>query len=227
MFFGDDSAPYDGGIFSVWRSPVKLGDVFHRTEIGRGIAVATEAEIHVERLHLPDFRHLVDAAVATDAAYARINVSGMVEVNIRGELMNVYPFDGLAGSVAVANFFEQRAVGADARVTVHANLSGRNRRERRLVDGVVAIVTIHTHIAGMQFVTIGHGLHRLVTGPEDGGPGEVRKSSNADDGEKNRYNAADSNILVNYFREESCHRRRYTSGFLLLSLMLLKYENLS
>ena len=131
---------------------------------GAGIAVAVEAERHVQRLHLLHLHHLVDPAMAAYATHTGGHVRLVVEEHEIGEPVNANPLDGFAGVVAVANFFEPGALRLHPRVAVHADFGLRNRRVTGLVRGVVAVVAIHAEIAGMQFVTVRDGLRRLIAG---------------------------------------------------------------
>jgi hypothetical protein len=68
--------------------------------MGLGGAVAVEAEAHAQRLRLAHDVHLVDPAVALDAADAPVDVDRMVEVDEVGGLVDVDPRHRLAGLVA-------------------------------------------------------------------------------------------------------------------------------
>src|ERR1700686_2633126 len=98
MFLRDNFLP-DLARIAV-RFPIELRHQFHWTNVGRGIAVALQAKAHVERLFLMHFDHLIDAAVAAHAAYARRDMSLMVKINKVGQAMDLYPGNGLAGGVA-------------------------------------------------------------------------------------------------------------------------------
>src|SRR4029079_2746913 len=64
------------------RRPLHVGDLRDGTPVGAGIAVAVETPAHTERRHLRDGLHLVDAAVAGDAADAGGDVRAMREVGV-------------------------------------------------------------------------------------------------------------------------------------------------
>ena len=67
------------------RHPVELGDQFGGPHIGRGVAVALQAEGHIERLFLVDFDHLIDAAVAAHAAHARVTCDRVIKIDVVGK----------------------------------------------------------------------------------------------------------------------------------------------
>ena len=54
-----------------FRLPIELRDKLDGTDIRRGIPMAIQAPGHGERLNLLHLDHLIDAAVAGDAADAR------------------------------------------------------------------------------------------------------------------------------------------------------------
>ena len=54
-----------------------------------------EAPLHLQRLLLPDERHLVHATVAGRAAHALVHVGAVVEVDEVGQVVDLRPLDGL------------------------------------------------------------------------------------------------------------------------------------
>src|SRR6185437_9691591 len=64
------------------RPPVEIINLLARPEVRRGIAVAVEAELRLERLSAIGQRHLVDAAVAFDAGDPLGDVDVVAEINI-------------------------------------------------------------------------------------------------------------------------------------------------
>ena len=83
--------------------PIQVRDLVQRAEFGGGIAMAIEAEGHAQRLVMIDFLHLVDGAMALDAANASIHVDRMVEIRIIRHAMDLNPFDRLARGGAVTD----------------------------------------------------------------------------------------------------------------------------
>ena len=92
------------------RNPIQLGHQFDGPHVGRRVAVAIQAESHVERLLLMDFDLLIDAAVAADAAHARRQVRLVIKIDVVGKAVNLHPRNRLAGREAVAHQLEPRAV---------------------------------------------------------------------------------------------------------------------
>ncbi len=71
-----------------------------------GLAVAIETEFHGKRFYLGDNLHLVDSAVAFNAADTTIDVSTVVEINEVGKLVNSLPLNGVIRLQRLANRLE-------------------------------------------------------------------------------------------------------------------------
>jgi hypothetical protein len=97
----------------------------------------------------------------------------VVEINVVGQLVDVNPLDWIARLIALPDRGQLLALLLDLGVAVHASLSRRNCRERRLSDGVVAIRAIESELAGVQFVTVGHWLLRRVANLQVSGVGYI------------------------------------------------------
>ncbi len=219
MFLLHDPPADCGGIFAGRRGPVQFGDVLDGTQAGGGVSVALEAEIHIQRLYLPDLDHLVDAAVAANATDSRVDMRAVIEIHIVGKFVDVNPGNGLPRRVALAHLLKQRALRLHTRVTVHANFRRRYRCIRCLIYGVMTVVAVHAHISGVQLMTIRNGLDGLISGFHVGRSCEVREGCDTHYREQSRCDAANLDVLINNFGEESRHYRTVTSGFLLLFLL--------
>jgi hypothetical protein len=147
--------------------------------MGCRIAVAVQAKRHVQRLYLLHFHHLVDSAVAADAADASRHVRLVIEKYEIGKAVNPHPLDRHAGGVAVAYFLQTWTLRLHASVAVHADFGGRYCRVAGLIYCVMTVVAVHAKVARMQFVTIGNGLRRLVTGHDDLGVPDVHREPGA------------------------------------------------
>ena len=60
--------------------PIHAEDILTRSEKAFRLAVALQAPFHEERLRLPHQRHLIDSAMAGDAANALLHMDAVVEV---------------------------------------------------------------------------------------------------------------------------------------------------
>ncbi len=125
------------------------------------MAVAIEAEPHGQRGVLLDRRHLIDAAVAADAADALVHVDRVVEVDELGNLVDPAPLERLVLEEALAHRLEERALVPDLRVAVETELRRRNAGRRRLVDRVVAVAAVDPLVTRVVAVI---ELQRLLDG---------------------------------------------------------------
>jgi hypothetical protein len=129
----------------------------------------------------------------------------VIEVDVLGELMNPNPLNRLATGVAVADLFKERAVRLHSCVTIHTDLRRGNCRVGSLIYGVVTVIAIHPHVAGVQLVAVREGLYRLISRFENRRVSQVRKKGDTYNHSYGRYDAANANIFVNYLRKESRH----------------------
>src|SRR5690348_14029945 len=104
------------------RDPVQLRNQLRRTDVGGWVAVALQTHRHVERLFLPDFYHLVDAAVAAYATHPGCDMRAMVKINVVRQEVNFFPRYRIAGFIGLPDHFKARALVLDLLVTAHADL---------------------------------------------------------------------------------------------------------
>ena len=125
--------------------------------VGTGVAVAVEAPAHAEGRHLGDRLHLVDAAVAGDAADSCGHVRVMGEVGVVGKLVHANPVHRPAALGAFPNRCELLAVPLHGLMAVHAGLRGRNVRDGRSLDRGVTVSAIETKLADVERWLYGTG----------------------------------------------------------------------
>jgi len=125
------------------------------------MAIQTPAHIH-RLIRLYHF-HLVDPAMAFNAADAGINVGTMIKIGEFSEMMDIGPFDGTSIGIALPDRREFFTLGMNGLMAVHARFSRGDGSEVRLLDGIVAIPAIEAKLANVQSVAIGHRLRRGVT----------------------------------------------------------------
>jgi len=65
--------------------------------------MAIQAKRHCSTAWHGTLRHVIDLAMAFDATDAAIDMHGMVEINVIGQLVNLHPRDGFAGGEALAH----------------------------------------------------------------------------------------------------------------------------
>ena len=103
----------------VW-IPVQIGNLVWRPQIRRRVAMALKAESHAERLRLLHLVHLMDLAMAMDAANSTIHVHGMVEVSKIGQLVNLHPGNGFACLGAFTDERQPRIILQNLVMSIHA-----------------------------------------------------------------------------------------------------------
>ena len=144
------------------RRPLHVGDLRDGASVGTGVAVAVEAPAHAEGRHLGDGFHLVDAAVAGDAADSCRHVRVVGEIGVVGKLVDANPAHRPAALGAFPNRCEQRAVPLHGLMAVHAGLRGRNVRDGRNLDRGVTVSAIETKLADVELVAVRDGLNGTV-----------------------------------------------------------------
>jgi 6,7-dimethyl-8-ribityllumazine synthase len=77
--------------------PPHREDLLLRTHVALRVPMAFQAPLHLQRAVLPGERHAIDAAVTCGAAHALVHVDAVVEVNEVRQIVNLDPFDWLAG----------------------------------------------------------------------------------------------------------------------------------
>ncbi len=144
------------------RVPSKVGDFIQGAQVRSGIAMAVEAKGHVEGLHLVDFFHVINLAVAMDATDAAVHVGGVIEVSIVGQAMNLEPGNGLAGLGAFADQGQTGVVFENLVVAVHAGGGSGDIGIPGFFNRAVAVTTVHAHLADVDRVRKSHGLNGLI-----------------------------------------------------------------
>ena len=122
-----------------------------------------EAPFHLKRRGLPGEGHQIDAPVTSRASHAFVHMNAVIEIDEVGQVIDAGPFNGFAGTPALAYGFEVRAVCPDLRVTVHARFGGRDPGISKFLDRSVAIAAIDRLVAYVMLVT---ELNRLFAGKE-------------------------------------------------------------
>ena len=124
---------------------------------------------HLQRLGLSHEGHLIDMAMASDAADSLVDVNAVVEIDELGQVVNPVPFDRFAGAVTVADRSEHRAANPHLRVAIHAGFCRRDTRERRVLNVRVAIAAIDPQPANMVLVAERNRLQESGIGGTDVG----------------------------------------------------------
>jgi hypothetical protein len=135
-----------------------------------------------------------------------MHVNAVIEVDELGQIVNARPLDGPAGPVALPNRFKFLARGPHFPMTIHANLSRRDVRERRYFDSVMAVPAINAEAARVVFVAecdrlfARNVLHHLVRRADDHSSQPHRDTESDNYGKK-----AKTHERVSSGREELLH----------------------
>src|SRR6185436_12477171 len=135
--------------------------------------VTVQAPPHLQAVLLIHERHPVDGAVARRAADPLRHVDAVVEVHEIGQVVDPRPLERAVFTETGANRLEDRGVGPDPRVAVHAGLGRRNIGERRLLHRRMTVAAVDAHgadvmrMAELHGLIAGQALAGHVAGPRD------------------------------------------------------------
>ena len=124
--------------------------------------MAIEAELHRERLGAVGQRHLVDAAVAFDAADALGDVDVVAEEHVVRQHRDAIPVQRHVVGEACAHRLQHRRAGPDLRMAGHAGVGRRQAGARAFGDRGVAIAAVDAELAGVVAVAERHRLGRRM-----------------------------------------------------------------
>lgn len=141
------------GLFAL-KFPIKLRHFVDRAKVGFRISVARDAPCHGKLFVLVHDFHLVDPAVTALAANARIDVGGVVEIHVFGQVVDSFPADASPRFPALVNRFQLGAgrmnggQGGNAlvvrrAVAIDTGCRRWNRRVGGFKNGVVAVAAVH------------------------------------------------------------------------------------
>lgn len=99
---------------------------------------------------MPDEWHLVNAAVARDAADAPMHVNGMIEACKAGQLVNSFPRKRDARFNARQDRLHGGQTSPYMFVATSAHLGGRHASKRRRFHGFVAITAVEVKPADVK-----------------------------------------------------------------------------
>ena len=141
-----------------------IKDLVTRPQILAGIAMAAKAPLHLQRLLLIHQWHGVNRAMTGVAADPFRDVDAVIEEDEVGKRVHPRPLQRLAGSIAGAYRFEQRRVGPNLRVAVHAGLGGWYSSKAGGLDRGVAVAAVNAESGNMMLVAEGDWLRLAHTG---------------------------------------------------------------
>ena len=124
--------------------------------------MAVKAPRHAERLFLFHHFHLPDVPVTADATDPGVQMGGMAEIDVVGEIMHPDPFDRGAGRETLLHDLELVTRPLHDLVAVDAGLRGGDVGHRRLFDPGMAVAAVHSEITGVHLVAEGNRLDRTI-----------------------------------------------------------------
>src|SRR2546423_12831500 len=84
-------------------------------------AMAIQTPFHVQRVHPPGDRHLIDASVTSRAANSFGYVNAVIEINVIGQVVDAVPFQRRICGKTLPDGRENWRVVEDLRMTRHAS----------------------------------------------------------------------------------------------------------
>src|SRR6186997_2330584 len=115
--------------------------------------VALEAPFHKKCVFPPGHGNLINRAVACRTLNAAMHMNAVIEIDKIRKVVDASPFERPIFTKTGAHRFERRAVRPDLRMTVHANLRGRNSSKRTVLHGGMAVTAIDSDAGYVVLVT--------------------------------------------------------------------------
>src|SRR5947207_13220137 len=97
-------------------------------------AMAIQTPFHVQRVHPPSDRHLIDATVTSRAANSFGYVNAVIEINVIGQIMDAVPFQRRVCRQALRHRREERGVVENLRMPGHASFARGHAGETGFLD---------------------------------------------------------------------------------------------
>jgi len=145
--------------------PIQICNLVKRAEMVFRSPVAFQAPTHAVRFRVVDYFHVVDVAMACDAADSSIHVNRVIEIDVVGGFMNSDPRDWVTGFPRFPDRSKLGTLGFDLSVAVHAGLSGRDIGVGGFFHSRMAVATVHSKLIHMERVIERHRLCGLITDP--------------------------------------------------------------
>ena len=121
--------------------------------------MAFKTPLHIQSILAPHKRHLIYATVASRAAHPLVHMNAVIEIDEARQIVHSRPLQRLSGAETFAHRFQNRALGPNLGVAIHADLGGWNAGERGLFYRGVAVTAIDAIVIHVVFMT---ELHRLA-----------------------------------------------------------------
>ena len=178
-----------------------------RPQVLRGIAMAVQTPLHLQRVLRIHQRHLVHTPVARRAAQPLVHVNLMAEINKVRQIVHLGPHKRLPARPTRPHRLQQLRVRPDLRVAVDARLGRRNPRVARLLHRRVTVLALQTQSLHVVLMAERHRLIRPL--PLAGHPGRalqlVQRDPQGNHDQPRQYKAHASQSIgaaVKYLRHE-------------------------
>ena len=143
--------------------PIQIRDLVFRAQKILRMSVTFETPGHAVRLGHIHYGHVIDSAVATEAADAPVHMGRVIVIDVIDRAMEPDPLNRLARLPTFPDRLELRIILLHLLMTRHAGLRVRHIRLRRDIDKAVAITAIHSQLGNVNVVGKRDRLDRLVT----------------------------------------------------------------
>ena len=135
-----------------------IGQLALRAKIHFGIPMAIQTPFHIKRPNLHNLNHRANIPMTAITSNTGPQMRRMIKISEIGSLMNAYPFDGRLLVPAISDGIKTRFIQANHAMAIHAYLSSRYIRNRRILDIIVAVSAIHAQVAGVKLMAISNWL---------------------------------------------------------------------
>jgi len=140
-------------LFLICRSsPIHVENLIPRPHVLFRVAVAIQAPLHVERRSLKHKWHLIDRTVAGRTANPLVDVDAVVEINVIGQTVDLYPFNGAIAPETLAHRFQVTHIAKKHRMAIHACFCRRNSSISRGFHARVTVPAVDAIISHMMLV---------------------------------------------------------------------------
>ncbi|EQA38585.1 hypothetical protein LEP1GSC047_2333 [Leptospira inadai serovar Lyme str. 10] len=113
---------------------------------------------HIQGRDLLDFYHLGYVAVTLGTVYTALNVTGVVELNMIGKVMDLNPLKRLLLLVSFDKVLDVGLLSRHHRVTIHTRRCVGNGRVSSRFHTGMTITAIYLIVSGMYLMVKGYGL---------------------------------------------------------------------
>ena len=186
--------------------PLHVVDLGLRPDELLGLAMASKAPFHLERVFLINSGHIVYLPVACRTTNAFSYMNAVVEVGVLRQVVHTFPFDRSVISEACTDRLQIGAICPDLAMAVHTGLRRRHAGRRGGLNARVTVPAIDTVVARVMLVA---ELNRLllfhVTARQIRRTGDLRVHVERRTGKYNAQDHTDPGDIVCTLMEKLSH----------------------